>query len=561
MKRPARPARESARLEQLDRLAILDTEAEPDFDQIVRWAAGIAEAPIALLSLVDDDRQWFKARLGMEPTELSRAVSFCGHAILSADPFIIGDTLEDERFADNPLVVDEPYIRFYAGFPLTVHSARVGTLCVLDQTPRELSERQLRLLAALAEQAEIQLEWRGRLLREPRTPPPPPGIANEAALPSVPIQATLAVSAQLLDVIAIVDPGGTVRYESPSMKDVFGYDPSQQVGHSAFEHVHPEDRAGLLGEFQGVLGEPGGVARARYRYRHENGSWRVVESVARNLIEDPAVRGVLIQTRDMTPWADAERMLEESRNEALELAKAREQLLAELRALQKSRQQLSSLIVHDLKSPLAAIVMSAHFALETADDDEDAVETARGILDAAHMMERIVNDLLDVSRSESGELVPNVKPVDLAALVHRTCGLAASILRDRKQSLVCDVAALADPEIAIDAGLIERVVRNLVDNASKYSPRGSEIRVRLSESGDGVRVDVADRGPGIPDSFKERVFDLYTRVDREMVKHARASHGLGLAFCRLAVEAHGGRIWVEDRDQGGSRFSFELARA
>jgi GAF domain-containing protein len=130
------PPDEPQRLEALRRLLILDTPPEERFDRIVRFAAEEFDAPIALVSLVDRDRQWFKARVGLEVCETSRDAAFCAHAILEPEVMVVEDALADPRFADNPLVLGPPHIRFYAGSPLVVDGRRVGTLCVIDTRPR-----------------------------------------------------------------------------------------------------------------------------------------------------------------------------------------------------------------------------------------------------------------------------------------------------------------------------------------------------------------------------------------------------------------------------------------
>lgn len=155
------PENEAARLEVLRQFAILDTEPEETFNDLMRLAAYICNTPIAIITLVDSDRQWFKARLGLSPAETSRDISFCAHAILAPDTFVVRDTLDDERFKTNPLVTAEPHIRFYAGSPLTtIEGFNLGTLCVLDRTPRELSREQIAALRVLSNQIMTQLELR-----------------------------------------------------------------------------------------------------------------------------------------------------------------------------------------------------------------------------------------------------------------------------------------------------------------------------------------------------------------------------------------------------------------
>lgn len=153
------PFRESARIKALQQYNILDTPTEQTYDDITSLAAFICDVPIALISLVDTERQWFKSKVGMTVSETSRDVSFCAHAILNKDIMIVKDARNDDRFAGNPLVTCAPNIRFYAGVPLiTASDHSLGTLCVIDYQPRELSNVQERTLIALARQIVMQLE-------------------------------------------------------------------------------------------------------------------------------------------------------------------------------------------------------------------------------------------------------------------------------------------------------------------------------------------------------------------------------------------------------------------
>lgn len=152
---------EARRLKVLWQYDVLDTVPEEVFDDLTELAARICEAPIALISLIDEDRQWFKAKVGVTLNETSRDISFCAHAIKQTDLFIIPDATLDARFANNPLVTSDPKIRFYAGAPLiTPDGYALGTLCVIDKVPREMREEQKHALRVLARHVMTQLELR-----------------------------------------------------------------------------------------------------------------------------------------------------------------------------------------------------------------------------------------------------------------------------------------------------------------------------------------------------------------------------------------------------------------
>jgi formate hydrogenlyase transcriptional activator len=155
------PENEAGRLEELHGCGVLDSAPEPAYDQLTELAASICGAPIAVVSLIDSDRQWFKSKVGLSIRETSRDLAFCAHAILQPEPLIVPDATQDQRFADNPLVTSEPHIRFYAASPLiTSKGHALGTLCVLDYVPRDLSEQQLEALRVLSSQVVAQIELR-----------------------------------------------------------------------------------------------------------------------------------------------------------------------------------------------------------------------------------------------------------------------------------------------------------------------------------------------------------------------------------------------------------------
>jgi anti-sigma regulatory factor (Ser/Thr protein kinase) len=159
------PVDEEARLAALRRYRILDTDPEPAFDDLTMLASQICGTPMALITLIAEDRQWFKSEVGVGIRETERSIAFCTHAIQHPDVMEVPDAREDERFRHNPMVVGEPHIRFYAGAPLiTPDGHALGTLCVVDTKPRRLTEQQTRALEALRRQAEAQLELRQNLL-------------------------------------------------------------------------------------------------------------------------------------------------------------------------------------------------------------------------------------------------------------------------------------------------------------------------------------------------------------------------------------------------------------
>lgn len=158
------PENDDERLKKLNSYQILDTPSETDYDELVQLASQICNVPISLMTLVDKDRQWFKASVGLNVSETPREISFCGHAINENNLFIVEDASKDERFSDNPLVTSDPNIRFYMGMPLTTPDGfNIGTLCVIDHEPRVLTKEQENAIRVLAKQVVNHLELRNQI--------------------------------------------------------------------------------------------------------------------------------------------------------------------------------------------------------------------------------------------------------------------------------------------------------------------------------------------------------------------------------------------------------------
>jgi GAF domain-containing protein len=160
----AKPVHDQERIAALQKYAILDTEPEQAFDDLTLLASFVCKTPIALISLIDEDRQWFKSKVGMTATQSPRDIAFCSVAIQQSEVMVVPDTLKDERFRNNPFVVSEPKIRFYAGAPLINEEGyALGTLCVVDKTPREMEPEQKEALQALSRLVLAKLEFRRNL--------------------------------------------------------------------------------------------------------------------------------------------------------------------------------------------------------------------------------------------------------------------------------------------------------------------------------------------------------------------------------------------------------------
>jgi signal transduction histidine kinase len=237
-----------------------------------------------------------------------------------------------------------------------------------------------------------------------------------------------------------------------------------------------------------------------------------------------------------------------------------EQAYAALRQAEQRRDDMTHMIIHDLRTPLAVIMTSLHLIGKAGNmpDPADGLQRfVAGALAGSRQITWMIDDLLDVGKLEAGELRPVLDRVHLPALLASKAD--EYHLQAERESKVFSLRAPADtPPVLADAGLIGRVIDNLVSNAFKYTRPGGHVDVAVDSQATMVRVSVSDDGEGIPPEYQQRIFDKYVQVPGAPGAPLRKGSGLGLAFCRLAVAAHKGEIWVESVPQRSSVFTFTL---
>lgn len=240
------------------------------------------------------------------------------------------------------------------------------------------------------------------------------------------------------------------------------------------------------------------------------------------------------------------RMNEELREHYDLLKRQRDDLLR----LQLQKERLTAFVVHDLKNPVNAMDLHAQLLLRDPSLSPASRESASRIRNDARQLNRMIVNLLDISKADEGKLSPKRAPVDLASLLHDTATefAAEAERRNVKLDVACNTVS-----VPADEELLRRVLANLVENAIRHTPTGSVVSIRAEVAGDQVSIRVADAGAGIPSAMRDKIFDAFVQIESsEEPNAARASRGLGLTFCKLAVTAHGGTITVEDAAPGAA---------
>lgn len=534
------PPDETARLCALQCYAILDTAPEATFDKLTRLAAQLCGTPIALVSLIDAHRQWFKSKVGIEVTETPRDVAFCAHAILQPEMLIVPDTLTDARFARNPLVTADPGIRFYAGTPLmTAAGQALGTLCVIDRTPRTLTPQQMEILQVLGQQVVTQLELRRSLMESAVLMQEYQ--KTEVALRQSEVKFRTLVE-QTNDWVWEIDLDGRFRYSNPKVVDILGYDPEDMVGKTTFDFmpaVEAQRLCALLHQFMARQAPFTGVEKVLI---HKNGQAVELETSGAPILDQAGkLQGYCGMARNITERKQTERKIQQ--------ALAREQ---ELRAL---KSQFISMASHEFGAPLSTITLAAelleHYGHRWS--EAERLERLNCIQTAAAQMRGLLADILVIGQAEAGKVQSRPVAVNLPEFC---CGLVAQMqFQAGSQQTLALNCNCTDECVYLDEKLLRQVLVNLLSNAMKYSPDGGVIQMQVSCDESHVRFEIQDRGIGIPPEDQRHLFDSFYRAKNV---GSIAGTGLGLAIVKQCVEAMGGEITVESGVGSGTTFRFVL---
>lgn len=470
MQTPLVPGNEAARLNALLAYRLLDTPAEPLFDEVTALAARITHTPISLISLIDKDRQWFKSSFGLPGArETPRDVAFCAHAILQPEPFIVDDATHDARFADNPLVTEDPKIRFYAGIPLVNGQGfSLGTLCVIDRVPRHLSDSQLEDLRRLADVVMALLDARADRDRLN---------AGQVALDHSE-QRLRTLTDALPASIAYIDPTQHYVFVNQAYESWFGKPRGSIIGLTIEELIGAEAYARAKTPFERALsGES--VTFENYAVGTHQ---RYVQA---NFVPDigaKGVRGVFALSSDITSRVEQELRRQ---NESLRAMSA---MLRE--DIETERKRIAYALHDQMGQDLTAIGMQIGRLLRTRSEDQALVEIA-------HQMQKILADAGTAMR----RIIADLRPLALDDL-----GIAVAakgLVRDIESANGVSIDLTVEGEFA---GLPEacqtclyRILQECLTNITKHA-KATEAFVRLINHADRVELTVEDNGCGYSSS-------------------------------------------------------------
>jgi PAS domain S-box-containing protein len=348
------------------------------------------------------------------------------------------------------------------------------------------------------------------------------------------------------DNIVIIQADGVMTYQSPSVVRILGYRPEELEGRVAWEYLHPDDIPSVASALGATFSTPGVVGHAEYRFRHKDGSWRYLEAIGQTLSPDSADEGVVCNIRDVTERRMAEEALRRATQEAERANRAKSEFLSRMS--------------HELRTPMNSILGFSQL-LSRGALAPDQRRGVQHILTAGRHLLRLINEVLDIARIESGRQQLSLEPVRLSLVVQEAVALARPLGAQHGVTLEEEELPAGEPFVTADRQRLSQVLLNLLSNAVKYNRERGTVRLRcevLPET-EQVRIRVSDTGHGVDPAQRGQLFVPFARLGAEHTEVEGT--GLGLALSQRLVEAMGGTLVLEESSDEGSTFALDLRLA
>ncbi len=536
--RPIQPNNESERLASLNDLRMLDFACTSAFEQIAELALQICGTPIALISLIDQDCQWVKARVGSNAFPTQRTLTFCVPAFNTPNEIMeVSDARQDPRFSASPLIASDPSICFYAGAPMVTEDGKaLGILCVIDRQARILTEIQRESLKMLARQAVAQVERPQNYIFQQEV------TADLIALNNIDSDQRNAMLMAAEDLKAFLGLDYVYRYVNRTYLDywqksapnIVGRSVAELVGQPTFDTlVKPMLDRSARGEtvsYDGEFNFPGKGKRFM----------NVTYTPARNL--DTAIIGIVVRVHDIDHLKRTEQSLQASVQKLVDLT--------------SNQQQFIYILSHDLREPLNTIINFSS-VLQSDFDVEMSVPARRFlglITSGANRMKTLLDDLTQYVRLDRTDI--DLEDCDLNQIVNDALlDLSDNIQRDQ-----ANVEVPLLPVIKGRASLLRLLFQNLIANAVKFHRPGAtpNINISVQSNASEWQIAVKDDGIGIDEKLMPSLFKAFRRLNSQK---EFAGSGIGLAMVKKITEIHGGRVWIKSTKGVGSEFFATIAKS
>jgi PAS domain S-box-containing protein len=528
------PLNEEERLAELRRYSLLDTPPEKAFDNITQLAATIFDVPIAAVTLIDAERQWFKSCVGLETREVGRNFAFCAYAILGEDVMIVPDARADARFANNPMVTGPPYIRFYAGAPLrTSNGLNLGTLTVSNTTPGTMTKDRAATLAGLATLVVAEIELRYEIGERRR------GAESLRLLQAAMQQSSESV---IITTANLELPGPEIMYVNPAFTQLTGYTSEEVMGKTPRIFQGPTTERAVLDRVHAHLTEGKEIWFDVANYRKDGSEFVLSCHIS-------PIRG---ENGEITHFIEFQRDATERNRAAAALLQAKE----EAEQANRAKSEFLSRMSHELRTPLHAILGFAQL-LEIEGQNPNDIESATQIVRAGKHLLELINEVLDIARVETGNLALTPEPVSVHEALGETLALMEPLAAERNVRVeILPSDRGCEGEVLASARRFRQVLLNLFSNAVKFNRNGGTVTISCERIEDRLRIKIADTGLGISAENMARLFVPFERLEVE--DRVIEGTGLGLSLSKHLIEAMGGKIGVESVPGSGTTFWIEL---
>jgi PAS domain S-box-containing protein len=536
MKQTEGNADEPERLRILRELKQLDVASKSRFDRITRIARSLFEVPMAGVCCVDSDREWFLSCEGAFGRVVPGAHAFCSQAVLSDDTLVVPDARADPRFLDNPMVRNDPGVRFYAGHP--IHSqdgGRIGALGIFAFEPRKLGRNERSALADLAAMVEDEIRI-GDVVRLEHE------VDERTAAQKFAEKEHRRFFELSFDLLCIAGFDGYFKELNPSWEKTLGYSLEELKSRPFLDFVHPEDRQSTEKE-AARLAEGAITIAFHNRYRCKDGSYRWLYWTS---VPDMEEGLLFAAARDVTRRKEAEEELRKAKEQAEGASRAKSDFVASMS--------------HELRTPLNSIIGFANVLM--ADKASGLQERGKNYLEriranGEHLL-LLINQVLDLAKVEAGRVEVELEDTDLTSLVDAVVAQFEGQIGDRDVELRVEVPSSLD-QIVTDPQKLRQVLINLLANALKFTKEGS-ITVRVhadSETNKPLELEVEDTGIGIPERRLGSIFESFEQLDRGTSRSFEGT-GLGLAISKSLCELLECGLTVESEVGKGSTFRIEF---
>ncbi|NJW53047.1 ATP-binding protein [Salinimicrobium oceani] len=544
---------EIKRLKTLLSYGILDSEPEEEFQELAQLIAAICEVPVAIISMLDDQRQWYKAKVGMDATELPKNETICQYTLLQNEILEITDALKDERVRENPHVKAENGIRYYAGISLQAPNGHnIGTVCVADIKPRELSASQKSSLKLLSRQVMTLLEARKKnreltkelqyILNEKIKQ------AEEKLILKENEYQHLLESIKRSNSVVEFSPEGYILSTNSIFRSFTGYSEEELLG---------QHHSMLLDGDQGVKSDKfwqalqnGDYKAGRFKRIRKSGQ-EVWMQATYNPIKSPdgSVNKVIKIAQDITLEIEAEKALQEAKLAAESLNRQKDSFIAN--------------VSHEIRTPIHAVLGFTELLLEQ-ETEPQKLSYLKSVKTAGDSLLFIINDILDLSKIEAGIIQMHLSNFSVRQVVQNVFSILHLKAKQKQLKLSYEIAPEVPEFLIGDSNRLSQVLLNLLGNALKFTLKGSvDLVISAEEIEDAtfmVHFEVRDTGMGIPEDKLERIFQRFSQAD-ESISRKYGGTGLGLNISRQLVERQHGTMTVTSTEGKGSKFTFSIPYA